>query len=334
MKKVAVVGFGFMGFTHAVNTFRMEQLSLAAIVERKRENIARNLREQTGNFPTGSVDPAALERVPVYSTLAECLDRESVDVVDVCLPTLYHYEATKLALDRGKDVLVEKPFGLDPAQCRELIRTAKQGGRILMVAHVIRFMAEYEFLKQAVTEGRYGRPRFLLFSRTTGAPAWGDWKADAVVRKASGGGLFDLMIHDVDFLNYLLGKPRSIDSLSVPGSLSDHDYVNARWLYEDATAVIEGGMMFHVRHPFQAGYLVRFEDATVEFSSRNPGAISVATDTGAQVVRVDTEPDGFYREIEYFAKCVETRTWPEKCPPEASLEAVELCRRHMKSMTG
>jgi len=44
---------------------------------------------------------------------------------------------------------------------------------------------------------------------------------------------------------------------------------------------------------------------------------------------VEAERDGFFKEIGYFAQCVENRTWPARCPPEASLEAIELCRRHV-----
>jgi hypothetical protein len=53
-KNIAVVGFGFMGMTHTMNTLRNPNLNLAAIVDKNTENIRKNLGEQSGNFSTGS----------------------------------------------------------------------------------------------------------------------------------------------------------------------------------------------------------------------------------------------------------------------------------------
>ncbi|MFA5819184.1 MAG: hypothetical protein WC854_07885, partial [Bacteroidales bacterium] len=67
MKKVALVGFGFMGLTHTINILKNKHLQLVAIVDKNIENIEKNLRDQVGNFSTGSISKESLSGIKMYS---------------------------------------------------------------------------------------------------------------------------------------------------------------------------------------------------------------------------------------------------------------------------
>src|SRR5208282_3423636 len=98
-------------------------------------NIVRNLRALEGCQVVGICDqaPAARTRiqaahpgVPVYSDPNELAKSPDVDAIAVITPVWTHYELTKVALENGKHVFVEKPFTSDAAQAEELISLAEQ----------------------------------------------------------------------------------------------------------------------------------------------------------------------------------------------------------------
>lgn len=228
MKNAAVVGFGFMGMTHARNIIQHKNLHLAAIVDSNAALFNMESTVKTGNIQTGDFSVRDFESAGKYTDIDRCLNSENIDAVIVSVHTGLHYEMTMKSLSRGKHVFVEKPFCLDIGQAQEMTDFARQKGRVLMVGQVVRFMKPYILLKRWIESDEFGRLKFLHLSRFCGVPGWGQWK-EGKVAEASGGALFDLVIHDIDFVNYLFGSPDEIRSVTFPGRMSDHDYVSAHW---------------------------------------------------------------------------------------------------------
>lgn len=228
-------------------------------------------------------------------------------------------------------MLLEKPMCLIPEEGRELVELARNKGTTFMVGHVLRFKTVYERVRNLIESGEHGALEVISCYRYTGVPSWGDWKANASARKGSGGALFDLMIHDIDFLQYALGPPSNIRAELLPGSLSEHDLVLAVWEFphSKARAVIHGGYTFHSNTPFEAGLWVQFEKATIKWQSKEAGTLLVIDDTGIAEIDVRDPGPAHEKEIEYFAQCVEEGKPPSRCMPESSLQAVQLCHRHI-----
>jgi len=331
MINVAVIGFGFMGITHAVNIARNKKLCLRAIINRNIHNVADKLNAQTGNFSSGEIDVAAMLKVPVYPTLHECLKNEKIDAVHICVHTDLHYEIAAEAMERGLHVFLEKPFCLQMEEGRLLIALARQRKVKLMIGHVVRFMPPYRKLKEWIDQKQFGPLKFISLTRFSGLPSWGQWKEKQQKFGSSGGALFDLVIHDIDFLNYALGTPLKIESVCHPGGLSSQDYVSAHWHYNDVKAKVEGGNTFHSSFPFQAGYMAQFENASVVYSSRLPDFIQVCDDEKMHEISAGNAGDGFYNEIDYFADCIENDEAPLECTPASSLKTIELCYNHIKN---
>ena len=330
MKKVAVVGFGFMGMTHTLNILKNPDLELVAIVDKSAETIEKNLFAKAGNFSTGDIDPAILKNINKYSDFDECLQKEELDAVHICVHTDLHYEMAKKALLHDKHVFLEKPFCLDIKQAEELIGLAQEKKKILMVGHVVRFMSPYRKLKQWIDSKELGELKFLSLSRFSGIPGWGQWKEKQVMG-ASGGALFDLVIHDIDFASYALGIPSDIKCSYLPGGLSKHDYISAMWSYKDKNVKvkIEGGNTFHSNFPFQAGYMAQFEKASILYTTFKSDIIQIADDDSIREVPAGDAGEGYYNEIEYFARCIKTNTQPVECMPASSLESIKLCYNHL-----
>jgi len=330
MKKVAVVGFGFMGITHTLNILNNPDLQLVAIVDNSLETIEKNLTAQSGNLSTGNIDPEAIKNIKMYNNFDECLQNEELDAVYICVHTNLHYDLTKKALMHDKHVFLEKPFSLNNKHAEELINLSVQKKKILMVGHVVRFMSPYQKLKQWIDNKEFGELKFLSLTRFSGLPAWGQWK-EKHITETSGGALFDLIIHDIDFVNYALGSPSEIKSTWLPGEMSNHDYVSAMWSYKDKNTKvkIEGGNTFHINFPFQAGYMAQFEKASVVYSTNKGDIIQIADDKSIKEVSAGDAMAGYYNEGAYFTQCMITGTQPAECLPESSLQSIQLSYKHL-----
>lgn len=330
MQKVAVTGFGFMGMTHVINILENKELQLVAIIDKNPEGVEKMLQSGGGNFSTGMLSADRLKNVGRYTSLDECIEKEDLDSVHICVHTDLHYEMTKKALLKGKHVFVEKPFCLDVEQAEELVALAGQQKKVLMVGHVLRFMSPYQKLKQWIESKEFGELRFLSMQRFSGVPAWGQWK-EAKVRKSSGGALFDLVIHDIDFCNYVLGIPDEVKCNWLPGELSDHDYINAWWTYREPNirVRIEGGNVFHRNFPFQAGFTAQFERASVTYTTARGEVIQVADDEELREVPAGDAGSGYYNEIAYFSDCIRNNVQPVECSPLSSLQTIRLCYQNI-----
>ena len=334
MKKVAVIGFGFMGITHSINILKCKNLELTAIIEKDVNSISKKLGDKTGNINTGDIDVAAFEKIPVYSTLSSCLETEQLDAVHVCVHTDLHFSIVKEALNNGLHVLVEKPICLNLKEGEELVKLAHKKNLILMVAHVVRFMSPYQKLAEMINSEEYGKLNFLSLSRFAGVPEWGQWKEKKQDFGISGCALSDLVIHDIDFAVFALqASPDKIESTVLPGKLSNNDYVNATWHYtsKKLTVKIEGGNIYHSKFPFQAGFTAVFEKATISFSTDSPEHIFVDDNKERIAIDAGDLDDGYFDEIVLFADSMENGTLPVMYSSESALETIRLCTLHTKA---
>ena len=302
--RLAVIGLGFMGSTHVKAALALPGVELAAVASRDEKKLAGDFSEIRGNIgaPAGRVD---LSGVAQYSDVGALLADPSIDAVDICLPTAMHEQVTIDALRAGKHVLVEKPMALDGAVAIRMVEEAERQKRTLMAAQVIRFWPEYAALRDTVRSGRLGAFRDAVFRRRCAAPSWGSWE---------GGGAFDLLIHDVDFVLHLFGKPEALSAAGVCDNDSGIDILHATFFYPGADVLVTGGWMNRGAYPFSMEFTATFDRDTVEFSSAS-GAGALPFPPG----------QAYADEIAYFARCCAGEP-NELCPPRESAAAIELLR--------
>ncbi len=331
MQKFVVVGFGFMGITHAMSILNHPGAQLVAIVDLNPERALENLGKEAGNLDTGSLKKEAFSEIHTYTSLETCIVEEKPDACILSIHSDMHYSMALQALEAGIHVFVEKPLVLDPAEGNELIELASERDLLLMVAHVVRFMPPYTKLKHWIDSGEYGELKWLSMTRFTGLPSWGQWKEKLKDFGSTGGALFDLVIHDIDFVQWVLGKPDSIEAIVLPGKQSAQDYVSALWRYKSGPEVkIEGGNRFHHQFPFEAGFSAHFEKASIKYSSSSPEHIIIATDSETLQVPAGDTMEGYQEELDYFVDCLERKARPEKCLPESALQTIRICYEHLE----
>lgn len=314
---LAIVGLGFMGATHLKAARSIPGLNLA-VVSRNPKKLAGDLSDVAGNM-SGFETQVDFSNVKTFRSFQEVLSDASIDAVDLCLPTALHEPYTIEALEAGKHVLVEKPMAIEEAACARMIAAAKKANRTLMVAQVLRFFPAYEGLKQWVATEKSGPIRSGFFRRRTAAPGWGPWLKD---KGQSGGGVFDLLIHDIDMALYLFGVPQSVSATGFEALERQVDVISAELFYPGHTVTITGGW-YHEGYPFSMEFTVTGEAGTMEYNLRDPKP--TLYQAGQAPGEVDGgDADGYKAELEYFLHCAQRGEYPAKCSPEDSQRAVAL----------
>lgn len=325
--RVAVLGLGFMGSTHLRALKRIQGAEVVAVMDQDEQRLSGDLSSIQGNIggPGERFDFSGLKR---YRTIEEVTADPDVEAVDICLPTHLHVRATLAALANGKHVLVEKPMALDGAACDEMIAEARRRQRVLMVAHVLRFIPAYKSLAELVRGGKLGAVRSAIFRRRCAAPTWGPWEFD---KAKSGGGVFDLLIHDLDMCLHLFGRPQAVSATGFEDLPNGIDTILAELHYPGIGFVAITGGWHHVgEYPFSMEYTVVAERGTLEYSSARDGAALYRAGGGVEALPSNGS-DWYQAEIEYFLDCCDKGAWPELCPPEDSATAVKLALRMLES---
>ena len=136
--KIGILGSGFMGGNPCPRLCQdpRRQHRGGLVAQSRQGGEARARKSAAARPPT----TARSSRIP------------SIDAISNTLPTHLHAETTIAALKAGKHVLLEKPFALTAADCDGMIAAAKETGRTLMVAHVLRFWGEYVSLVELRAE--------------------------------------------------------------------------------------------------------------------------------------------------------------------------------------
>ncbi len=318
--KIGVIGLGFMGSTHLQAIARIPGARLVAVMDTNPARLSGDLSEVQGNL---GIDGQRMDFTGVkkYSSLKEILSDPQVEAVDICLPTDLHAPVTIEAVRAGKHVLVEKPMALDGASADEMLTAATENERVLMAAQVLRFSPAYQGLAGLVQSAKLGPIRSAFFRRRTAVPAWGPWLADEA---KSGGGIFDLLIHDVDMALLLFGVPEAISATGHEDMPNGIDSIVSEFYYPEIGSVtIAGGWYPANEYPFSMEYTVVGDLGVAEYSSAGRPPSIYWTD-GSNELLEDDEMDPYQAELEYFLKCCDGGHQPDLCHPSSSALAVRV----------
>ena len=318
--RIGIVGLGFMGSTHFEAYQQVRGFELAAVSSSSEKKLAGDLSEVGGNLGRGGgvVDFGSASR---HKTAEALIDDPRVEAVDICTPTHLHKPLALRALAAGKHALVEKPMALGTADCSDMIEAARDAGRVLMVAQVLRFFPEYAVARSKVLSGELGRVRAATFRRRCAAPAWGRWLKDPV---RSGGGALDLLIHDLDFCQHVFGRPQAIRAVGPEDLEAGIDFVVAQLDYGDGVPVVVSGGWHHpASFPFSMEFTILCDGGTLEYSSAK-GGLQLYTAAGKEEEVELPEQDGFVAELQAFVDGCESGEAPSLCPPEDSAQAIGM----------
>jgi predicted dehydrogenase len=331
MIRVGIIGMGFMGRVHYGTYEKLPGVRVVAIADADPKRAAGDLSGGWGNLEAGKANTLPMDRIRGTTDYRELLSWPEVDAVDICLPTPTHVTIAPEALAAGKHMLCEKPVARTSADARVIAdAAAKRPDLVFMPAMCMRFWAEWEWLKRAVADGRYGKVRSATFRRVGSIPQ--GWYRDG---KASGGGLLDLHIHDTDFIFHLFGRPRAVFSRGYEGHSGEIDHLVTQYLYDSGPALVvaEGSWTQTEGFGFSMQFTVNFERATADFDLfRGEGkTLMLAHDGKNEPVQTDGH-NGYVGELSYFIECVRTGVQPARVTAQDGVAGLLIAEAERRSV--
>ncbi len=200
--RVGVIGVGYLGRFHAQKYAAMEGVELAGVAD---------------------VDPARAETVAKecgtvpFADYRELL--EQVDAVSIVVPTVHHHKVALDCLERGIDILLEKPMTVTLAEADALIQLAEEKRLILQVGHLERFNPAVLAVQPLLNNPLFIEAHRLSVFKNRGTDV------DVIL---------DLMIHDIDIILSMVNSPiQSIHTVGAPVVTQLTDIANARIIFEN-----------------------------------------------------------------------------------------------------
>ncbi len=302
MLKVGLVGVGGISHSHIDAWEKMEDAQLIAMCD---------------------IRPERMEKFPEkhrYTDFDEMLANEEFDIIDICLPTYLHADFAVKAMERGINVITEKPISLKEEDIDRVYKTAEKNNVKFMVAQVLRFWPEYELLKDIFETKKYGKLLSGTMTRLGCYPKW-SWDGWMMDEKRSGLVPFDLHIHDLDFMVYAFGMPKVAHQFR--SKLPDQDFISISYDFGDFQINSEASW-YATSYPFTAEFRFQFEDAVVANENgkmlihlRDDKKIDLSEDAEGDTGDINLPKSNAYaNEIRYFADCVINNTPVEKVQAE------------------
>ncbi|MCS7021962.1 MAG: Gfo/Idh/MocA family oxidoreductase [Gemmataceae bacterium] len=332
MIRIGIVGIGFMGRIHYLAAQRLREARVTAICSRDPAKRAGDWRSTRGNFgpEPGMVD---LSGIKTYAQYTDMLADPEIDLIDICTVTDQHAPMAIAALEAGKHVIVEKAIALTPQEADRMVATARQAGRLLMVAHVLPFFPEFRYAAEVIRSGRYGRLRAAHFQRVISKP---DWSADIGDAAKTGGPAVDLHIHDTHFICWVCGVPQAVFAVGTQDN-GTVTYLTTSYLYGEGGPAItcSSGALCMKGRPFIHGYEIYLEQATLVYSSSGPPLTVLTADGQAHQPELPGGSDpltAFAEELQAAADGVRTGQEPSVLAGQLARDALMLCYRECDSV--
>jgi len=210
---VAVIGCGFMGRAHTNahrkvwNFFDVPYRPVLKVICDVNEERAKKFAERWG-FEGYETD------------YRKVMQRDDVDLVDICLPNNFHAEVATAAAKAGKMIICEKPLARDGKEALAMVKAVEKAGVPNFVSFNYRRIPAVSLAKQLIDEGRLGRifhyrAKFLQdWTISKDVPQGGDalWRLDV---KAAGSGVTgDLLAHCIDTALWLNGSIDKVNAMT------------------------------------------------------------------------------------------------------------------------
>jgi len=289
MKKIAVIGAGYLGRHHARIYSGLEGARLVAVVDIDRK------RAEEAAFASNSRP---------FTNFREVLPL--VDAVSIVTPTETHAEIALQCLKKGKDVLIEKPMTGTLAEADLVIKEAEERGLILQVGHIERFNPAAEELF-SVLDG----PVFIESERVS--PYLG--------RAIDVDITLDLMIHDIDIALAILGWPAPVAIKAIGASLITNrlDYAKAWVEFSNGTSALFTASRVAAGKRRTLSVLEKERFVEVDFITRK---LAAKGPSGEHTFEAD-DREPLKEELKSFLACITERSAPRVKAREAR-EALAL----------
>lgn len=324
MKNIGLVGLGFIGKTHLQAYNHIDNAQVTSICTKSSMNNLEISRENN---------------IAIVAEYDDLLANHEIDIIDICLPTYLHEDYIIKALNAGKHVICEKPLTLKIKSAERILRAVQESNRKLFVGHVLRFWPEYELIKAYSENGLLGNIEMVHAQRLGQFPTWSNWFKQPDL---SGGALFDLHIHDIDFSYYLLGEVDSVYSIGSQNEYGAWNHVMSTLTFKNKSmAFVEASQKMPSSYPFTMSFRAQSRENVLELNIRAGENIESIDESKNQLLFYSNEKvspveiqsyDAFQKELAYFVNCIESDEVNNIIPLEQVLYTLKLLEAIQRSL--
>ncbi len=202
MIRVAIVGTGNISHAHVGGYLQFpERCKIVALVDIVPEK-AQAMKEKYG------LD------ADVYDDHRKILDRDDIDLVDVCTPPYVHAQISINAMNSGKNVVCEKPMAASLEECDAMLRARDENGVKLSIIAQNRFRKPIRDLKALLDSGMAGPVRHAqVDSFWWRGHCYYDLSWRGTWEKEGGGCTLNHAVHHIDMLGWMMGLPEKVTSV-------------------------------------------------------------------------------------------------------------------------
>lgn len=332
MLNYAIIGFGGLGKVHFRNTQelseKVENIRLVAIcdVDESTFTTQRNINISS------SQTQLDLTGYNLYTDVNELFEKEKLDFIITALPTFIHEKIAVMAMERGINVFSEKPMAINAEQAQNMLDKAEECNVKLMIGQCVRYFPHYVALKEIIDSGKYGEVKYADFTRISAIPKW-SWENWFQDESRSGGVVLDMHVHDVDYINYVFGKPDSVYTRSSSNFMA-YDTVVTHYGYEGKLITASSSWAMSGTYPFTAEFIVALEKATVELKANTfkiyTDSEVIEPDVSCEAVGMPSE-SGYVSEVIDFINCIRNNTSSKVNPPESTKLTLDIAIAEKKS---
>jgi predicted dehydrogenase len=218
--RVGIVGCGGVIHQHLASMRKIEAVRVVAVCD-KNEALARRVAKKFGINS-------------YYPELSQMLNREEMEVVDICTPPPTHPALAIQAMKAGRHVLTEKPMALTLGEADEMIETARASQVQLGVVHNQLFLPVVLRAREMVAAGLVGE--VMGINITDAMPRDSDiiWDKAHWCHKLPGGIFGEMLPHPLYLAQAFLGELK-------PAAVYSRRLSNRDWLLADELRVVLGG---------------------------------------------------------------------------------------------
>lgn len=269
--KYALIGCGRIAVNH-VKAVVNNDLEFVAACDIALSNIDLLLEK------TDYQDAEKVKQYDNYKKLIE--ENEDLDLISIATPSGIHAEIALYCIERGINVIIEKPMAMNMKDADEIVRLSEEKGVVVCACHQNRFNVAVQKTRQALESGRFGKLSHgsihVRWNRNKAyydqAPWRGTWADD-------GGCLMNQCIHGIDLLRWMMGN----EVVSVYGVTrqQQHDYLEAEdvgmavvTFANGAVATIEGTTNVYPQNLEETLYIFG-EKGTVKIGGKSTNNIDV-----------------------------------------------------------
>lgn len=194
-------------------------------------------------------------QIDITNNMEEILTDNEIGLIDICLPSSLHKEFAIKAIQNGKHVFCETPVALTLEDALTIQKTAREYNKKVFVNLFIRHEGPYVYLFDIMKANTLGKLKALHIRRKT-PHLWGDLGLNNIIT--------NFMLHEFDFVTWLLGKPDNITASGVEGKAGE-SHVITLLNYKEVIVEVHASSMMPDYHPFTVGYEAIFENGTIEY---------------------------------------------------------------------